>query len=126
MFVLARQLSGQCWEYEMEVSSILEIPRTEEGGPELIVRKQPLRDRFRNGALPRSGQPVQPVDAGLAGFPRPQFDSVQNDPACSFEATFALPMSKLGSLRTAEIVEDRLFDYQSFMLDTRRPERRMF
>ena len=92
----------------------------------MTVRKQPLRDRLRNGALPRSGQPVQPVDAGLAGVPCPEFDSIQDDFACSFETTFTLAVSKLGPVRTAEIIESELFGCQNFMSDTRRPERGIF
>ena len=95
----------------MKISSILKIPRTEEGCPKQIVRKQPLRDRLRDGALPRSGQPIQPIDGGLAGVPCPEFDPVQNDSTCSFETTFSLAVSKLGPLCAAEIIEGGRLGY---------------
>ena len=92
----------------------------------MTVREQPLRDRLRNGALPRSGQPVQPVDGGLVEVPCPEFDTIQNGSPCSFEAAFALAMSKLGPVCIAEMIEDGLFGCQEFTSDICRSEWRTF
>ena len=124
--VPACKLDRKGWENELEVAPIQEVPRAEERGSELSICEYPLRDRLRNGALPRPGQPVQPVDAGLTRVLCPEFNSVQDGSARSFEATIALAMSKLGSLCTAEITKDSSFGCQSFMSDTRRPEWRTF
>ena len=79
--VPACELSSQCWEYELKVSPVLIIPRTEERRPELIACKQPLCDCLRDRALPCSGKPVQPVDGGSVKILCPEFDTVQNGPA---------------------------------------------
>ena len=92
----------------------------------MTVRKQPLRDRLRDGALPRSSEPIQPVDGAPIEVSCPKFDPIQNGSACPFETTFALAMSILGPTCTAEVIEDRLFGYKSFISDTCRPKRRMF
>lgn len=52
-------------------------------------------------------QPVQPIDAGLAGVPCSEFDSGQNDFARSFETSFAVATSKLGPVRTDLARADR-------------------
>ena len=67
--------------------------------------EQPLRNGLRDGALPRSGQPIQPVDGGLAKVPCPEFDGVQNGSACSLETAFAFTMSILGPVCAAETIE---------------------
>ena len=107
----------------MEVPPILEIPRTEEGGTKLAICEQSLRDSPRDGALPGSRQPIQPVDGELARVSCPEFDTVQNGSAGSLETTFLLAVSKLGPTCTAEIVEGRFFSYQNFVSDPCRPER---
>ena len=107
----------------MEIPPILEIPRAEEGSTELITCKQSLRDRPRDGALPRSSQPIQPVDGELVGVLCPEFYTVQDGPAGSLETTFLLAVSELGPIRTAEIVEGRFFSCQSFVSVPCRPGR---
>ena len=89
----------------------------------MTVCEQPFRDSLRDGALPRSGQPVQPVDGGLVEVPRPEFDPIQNGSARSFEATFALAVTMLGPIRVAKTIEGRLFSYQRFASEIRRRKR---
>ena len=120
--VFASELSGQRREYELKVPPVLEIARTEEGSTELAIRKQPLRGSSRDRGLARSGQPIQPVDRELVRVPCPEFYGIQNGSACALETTFAVAVSILGTVCNAEVIEGRLFDYQSFTSDTRRSE----
>ena len=69
-------------------------------------REQPLGDRLRDGALPSSSKPIQPVDGGPVEVSCPEFDTIQDGSACSLETTLALAMSKLGAICTVEIIED--------------------
>ena len=92
----------------------------------MTVREQPLRDSLRNGALPRPGKPIQPVDGGPVKVSRPEFNTIQNGSACPFQTTFALAMSILGPASTSEIIEDRQFGYKSFISDTCLSKRRIF
>ena len=108
----------------MKVSPVLEIPRTEERCPKLIACKQSLCDCLRDGALPRSGEPIQPVDGGSAEVLCPEFDTVQNGPACPLETSFTSTVSILGPTCATEIIEDQFFGCQSFMSDTHHPESR--
>ena len=54
----ARELDRKGRKDELEVPPILEVSRAEEGGPELSIRKHPLRNRLRDGGLACPGQPV--------------------------------------------------------------------
>ena len=126
MDVLAGELRGQCREYELKVPPVLEIARTEEGGTELAVRKQPLRRGPRDRGLARSGKPIQPVDRELVRGPCPESYGIQDGSARALETTFAVAVSILGAICNAEVIEGRLFDYQSFTSDTRRLEQRTF
>ena len=99
------ELNGDSGEDKLEVPPVLEVSRAE-GGPEASVGKHPLRDRLLDGALPRSSQPIQPVDGGTISVTRPKFDFVQNSAAGSFETTSSVTMSILGLSSVVEIVED--------------------
>ena len=70
------ELNSQGGEYEVEIAPVLEVSGAEERGTELIVCEQPLCDRLRDRALSCPGQPVEPVDGGLAEVPRPVLDLV--------------------------------------------------
>ena len=72
------ELDGQGGEYEVEVAPVLKVSRAEERGPEASVCECPLGDRLRDGALPRSGESVQPVDGWLLEVPCPVPNLVQN------------------------------------------------
>ena len=122
--VPACKLDRKGWENELEVAPIQEVPRAEERGSELSICEYPLRDRLRNGALPRPGQPVQPIDGGLIEIPRPELDLVQDSSASSLQTTLAVPMPILSCLRAAEIIEDGHFSYWRLMSDTRRGKRK--
>jgi hypothetical protein len=74
--VLALELDGKGGENELEVTPVQEVSGAEEGGPKLSFRECPLRGCLRDGALPRSGQPVQPVDRAAAIKIYPEFDIV--------------------------------------------------
>ena len=124
-YKLARELSGQCWEYELKVSSVFEVPRTEEGGPKLTVREQPLCDRLRNCTLPRSGQPIQPVDGGLARIPRPMFNFVQDGSTGSFQTTFTIAVPVLCPLCRAETIDDSCFVCWRFASGVRHREQKV-
>ena len=125
MGVLARELSGEGREYELKVPPILKIPRTEEGGPKVTVCEQSLRDRLRDGALPRSGQPIQPIDGALVEVPCPEFDGIQDSSTCPLEATFAFAVSKLGPLCTTEAIQDSRNGCQVSSQNSNRLEQRM-
>jgi hypothetical protein len=92
------ELDSQGGEDEVEVAPVLEVSRAEEGGTEPSVCERPLRDGLRDGGLPRSSEPIQPVDRGLVKVARPEFDLVQNGPASSLETTITVAMSILGLL----------------------------
>ena len=92
----------------------------------MAVCEQPFGDRFRDGALPRSGEPVQPVDGGSVKVPCPMFDTAKNGLTGSFETAFALAVSVPSPTRTAEVIEDRLFGYKRIMSDTRPPDQTVF
>ena len=104
--VLSRKLDGEGGEDQVEVAPVLEIPGAEEGGTELSTRERPLRNCLCDGCLPRSGQPIQPVDGRFVEVPSPVFNGIQNSPARPLEAPVAVTMSILGPLCTAEVVED--------------------
>ena len=95
----------------MEVASILENSRTEEGSTELSIRKGPLGNRLGDGGLPSSGQPVQPVDGGLVEIPCPELDFIQDGSAGSLQTRFAITMPIFCRLRTAEIIKDGCISY---------------
>lgn len=66
----------------------------------------PLGDRLCDGALPRSGKPIQPVDWGLSEVRFPVLDLVQNGSAGSLETTSTATMSILCLPCTADIIKD--------------------
>ena len=72
----------------------------------MTIRERPFCNRLCDCGLPRSGQPVQPVDKGLVEVPCPMLDCVQNSPARPFETPVTVAISILGPLCTAEIVEE--------------------
>jgi len=108
------KLDGQGGEDEVEIAPVLEVSGAEEGGPKLSVWENPLRDRLRDGGLPRPCQPVQPINWGLVKVPCPEFDLVQNDSAVSLEATPAVAMPTPSTPRTGDTVEDSRFSYRGF------------
>ena len=75
----------------------------------MTICEHPLRDCLRDGALPRSGQPIQPVDRRPIEVPRPEFNLVQDSTAGALQTTFTVAMQVLGSLRTAESIENGRF-----------------
>ena len=99
----------------MEVASVLKVSRAEEGGTELSLCKQPLRDRLGDRALSCPRQPVEPVDGLFVEIPRPEFNLGQDGSTGSLEATFAAAVAILGLLCTAEVVEDGCFSYRRFV-----------
>ena len=113
--VLARELGSEGGKDEMEVAPILKISRAEEGGSKVSIRERPLRNRLRNSGLPRSGQPAQPVDRGLAEVPRPEIDLVQNSPASPLQTTSTIVMPKVGTFCMAKTLEDCCFVCRMFM-----------
>jgi len=103
--VLGRELDGEGGKDEMEAAPVQVVSRTEEGGTKLSGCEHPLRDRLRDGGLPRPSQPVQSVDGRLVEIHCPEFDFVQDGSSGSLQTTFTVAMSIFGRLRTAEIVE---------------------
>jgi len=106
----------------VEVAPVLEVSRAEEGGPELSVYEYPLRDGLGDGALPCSGQTIQPVDGRLVEVPRPELDLVQNGSASSLQTTPTASVTVLGILGTPEIVENSCFSYRSVRPSSLRTE----
>ena len=70
----------------------------------MSIREHPLRDRLRDGALPRSGQPIQPVDGGLVEITYPELNRVDNGSTRPLETTFTAPVSILGRMCAADVV----------------------
>jgi len=110
----------------MEVAPVLEVSRAEERGSEPSICKQPLRDGLGDGALPRSGQPIQPVDRWLIEVSGPVFNIFQDSSAGSLEATFTVAVQILSRLRATELVENSGFSYQKFASDAGGCNRKMF
>ena len=77
----------------------------------MSVCEQSLCNGLSDGALARSGQPVQPVNGGFVKIPRPEFNIVQDGPAGSLEATFAATMAILRLLCATEVVKDSCISY---------------
>ena len=71
----------------------------------MTIREHPLCDCLSDRALPRSGQPVQPVDRRPAEIFRPQLDLIQDGSPGPLQATFTITVLIFGCLRTAEIIE---------------------
>ena len=115
--VPACELNGQGGEYELEVAPILEVSRTEERGTEPPVCEESLRDRLRDGGLPRPSQAIQPVDGGLVKVPCPEFDLAQDSSTCPLQATIAVAVSILDILRAVDISENSCFNCRRFMLN---------
>ena len=113
--VLSCELDAKGGENELKVAPVLEVSGAEERGPKSSFCERPFRDCLRNGALSGPGKPVQPVDRRLAKILCPQFDPIQNSSARSLETTIAVTVSILGSLRTAETVQDSCIGYQRFL-----------
>ena len=105
------ELDGQGGEYEVEVASVIEVSGAEEGGPETPVCERPLSNGLRNGALPRSGKPIQPVDRRLSEVRCPVPDLVQNGSTSSLETISTATMAILCLLCTADIVKDSRLGY---------------
>lgn len=72
----------------------------------MSIRERPFCDCLCNCGLPRSGQPVKPVDGSLVEVPGPVFDRVKNSDTRALETAVTVTMSILCSLGAAEIVED--------------------
>ena len=98
------ELGGYGGEDELQVSSVLKVPRTEEGSTKMPIREHPLRNCLSDGALPRPCEPIQPVDRGFMKVACPEFNLVQNGYMGPLETTGAVAMSVLGLLRKAEVI----------------------
>ena len=83
---------------------VLKISRTEERGTKPPIRKQPLRNCLSDSALPRSSEPIQPVDRGPENVVCPEFDLVENGYAGPLKTTVAVAMPILGLLRWVKAV----------------------
>ena len=92
----------------------------------MIVYEQPLCDRLGDGTLSCPGQPVEPVDGGLAKVPRPVFNLVQDGSAGSSEASLTFAMSMLGLPCRAELVEDARISCRAFVSGVRHHKWKMF
>ena len=103
--VFSCELDGEGGEEEVDVTPIFEIS-PEERSAELSICECPFCNGLRNSSLPRSCQPVQPVDGGLSEVPGPEFYLVQNGSAGSLQTTSATAVPELGSLCGAETIED--------------------
>ena len=108
------ELDSQGGEYEVEVTPVLEVSGAEEGGPEASICECPLGDRLRDGALPCSGKPIQPVDWRLSEVRCPVLNLVQNDSPGSLEATPATTMAIFRLLCTVDIVKDSRISCRKF------------
>lgn len=59
------QLEGKGGEYEMEITAVLEIARTEERCSKAFFRKETFSDRLSDRRFPRPSEPVEPKDRRL-------------------------------------------------------------
>ena len=78
-------------------------------------QKRPLGDCLEDRGLPRSGQPVQPVDRGLVEISGPESDLIQNNTTCSLETASAVAMSIFEPLCAEEAVESSHIGCWRFM-----------
>ena len=124
--VPARQLNCKGWEDEAEIPPIWEISGAEEGRSKLAICEYPLRDSLGDSGLPCPGQPVHPVDGGPTKIARPKPDLVQNRSACPLQTTFAVTVTILGSLCSADTVEDGGFSCWRFVSGVCHREWKMF
>ena len=117
--IRASELNRKGGEDQLEVSPVFEVSRAEERGSEPSVRKSPLRDRLRDGALSCSSEPVQPVDRGPVKVACPELNLVQNGAAGSLEAPVTVTVSILSLRRMAETVEENRFSCKDITLGDR-------
>ena len=107
------ELDSNGGEDGLEVAPVLKVPGAKEGGSQSPVRKCPLRNSLRDGALARPSEPVQPVYGGLVEVAGPELDPVQNCCTRSAETSTAVAMSILGLLCESYVVEDSGFGCMS-------------
>ena len=109
--VPAREPNRNGWEDEVEVATVLDVSRAEEGGPKPSVIEKFLRNRVCDCALPRSSQPAQPVDGGLVEVPCPELDPVQDGFAGSLQAAFSVDVLVFSRMSDGEIINDIPFSW---------------
>ena len=88
----------------MEVAPVFEISGAEEGSTEPFVPEYPLSDRLSDGALPRSGESIEPVDRGFVRVACTEFALIHGGPAGPLKATITVAMSVPGLFDMEEII----------------------
>ena len=80
------ELEGEGGEDGSKVAPVFEIPRTEETGPELLIRKAHLCKRLGDGRLPCPGKAVEPEHAFGLFVPGPLLEVGEDISPGSFHA----------------------------------------
>jgi hypothetical protein len=70
------ELDGEGREDESEVASVLEVPGAKERCTKPTVCECPLGDRPCDGAFPRPGESIQPINRGLPEVACPKLDFI--------------------------------------------------
>jgi len=68
------KLEGEGGEDGSKVAPVIEVPRAEETGPQLPVRKTHLCERLSDGRLPCPGETVEPEHSLVLFILRPLFE----------------------------------------------------
>ena len=96
MRILAGELEGEGREDLLKIATVLEVPRTEEGRPELSILGGCLGERLGNGRFSGPGQAIEPEDT-LAPFISKPVANILEDPLpCSPQAPLSVPTSVPG------------------------------
>ena len=103
--VFVRQLEGQGREYEVEVTAVLEVSRTEKGRSKEALCEQTLSNGLSDGRLPGPREPVQPKDRRLLEISSPGLDLIQDGLPCAPEAASATTMLIRSPASTAAAVK---------------------
>ena len=91
-WVFLCELECQRGKDEVEVTSVLNTPRTEERCSETAISEDPFCDCLRDGRFSSPGESIEPEHGGRVQASSPTLDLVQHALACSLQATIPIPM----------------------------------
>ena len=75
-WVFLCELECQCGKDEVEVTSVLDTPRTEERCSETAIGEDPFCDRLRDGGFSGPGESIEPEHGGRVQASSPTLDLV--------------------------------------------------
>ena len=91
--VFVCQLETKGGEYEVQVTTVFEVPRTKKGSSQETFGECALSDRLGNCRLSCPGEAVQPEDGGFVEVLGPRLDLIQNSLPRTPEAALAISVS---------------------------------